>query len=91
MAKIRGEVDTTPDQEATLNEIFLPEVNAQRATQDPPLEPLADMDAYASWLLGEAMPDWVGKSKKKDALDIAELYEVADDATQNAVDDILRP
>ena len=31
MAKIRGEVDTTPEQERMLNKTFLPAMNAERA------------------------------------------------------------
>jgi len=91
MAKIRGEVDTTPEQEQVLNETFLPTINEDRAAQEPPLPPLADMDEYASWLLGVAMPDWVDKSKKKEAGEVAEAYEDADPVTQAEVDAILFP
>ena len=49
------------------------------------------MDEYADWLLAQAMPDWVDKSKKKDAGDVAEAYEVADPVTQAEVDAILFP
>ena len=91
MAKIKGEVDTTPEQEAYLNAIYLPEINAERAAQFPPLDPLADMDEYASWLLGVSMPDWVNKSKKKDAVDVGTLYNDADAVAKKAVNDILRP
>ena len=87
MAKIRGEVDTTPEQERTLNEIFLPEINAGRAAQDLP--PLADMDEYASWLLGVAMPDWVGKSNEKKAKDTGDKYKDADPAVQAEIDALL--
>ena len=91
MAKIRGEVDTTPDQERMLNKTFLPAVNEERAAQEPPLEPLADMDEYASWLLGHAMPDWVEKSKDKDSKEVGDAYEEADLVTQAEVEAILFP
>ena len=87
MAKIKGEVDTTPEQEATLNAIFLPEINAARAAQD--LAPLATMDDYASWLLGAAMPDWVGKSNEKKAKDTGDKYAEADPAIQAQIDALL--
>ena len=89
MAKIKGEVDTTPKQEATLNETFLPEINAARAAQSPPLAPLATMDEYADWLLGVAMPDWVGKSNEKKAKDTGDKYKDADPAVQAEIDALL--
>ena len=87
MAKIKGEVDTTPKQEATLNAIFLPEINAARAAQGLP--PLATMDEYADWLLGAAMPDWVGKSNEKKAKDTGDKYKDADPAVQAEIDALL--
>ena len=87
MAKIKGSVDTTPEQEATLNETFLPEINAARAAQD--LAPLATMDEYADWLLGAAMPDWVGKSNEKKAKDTGDKYAEADPAIQAQIDALL--
>ena len=89
MAQIKGSVDTTPEQEATLNETFLPEINAGRAAQSLP--PLADMDEYASWLLGQAMPDWVGKSNEKKAKDTGDKYKDADPAVQAEIDALLNP
>ena len=87
MAKIKGEFDTTPEQEDLLNAIFLPDVNADRVADG--LEPLADMDAYASWLLSIAVPDWAAKSKDKKIDDVAEKYESADAAVQAQIDALL--
>ena len=87
MAKIKGEFDTTPEQEALLNEIFLPNINAERVANGD--EPLADMDAYANWLLSVAVPDWAAKSKEKKVDDVADKYDAADPTVQAQVDALL--
>ena len=89
MAKIKGEVKVTPEDEASLNELFLPEINAERAENDE--EPLANMDAYADWLLAEAVPDWAQGARDKKSRDVGDLYDEADDETQKAIDDLLEP
>lgn len=87
MAKIRGEVDVTPEDELLLNSSFLPTINAERLSQHLPL--FTTMDDYASFVLASSMSSYVDGEKRKKKQTIAERYATAPANIQSQVDALL--
>lgn len=87
MAKIKGEIDVTPEAERTFNELVLPDINAEREAQDE--APFANADDYASFVLSKAFESYVEQGKDKKKEDVADKYDAADPSVQAQVDALL--
>lgn len=87
MAQIKGAVTVTPQEESLLNATFLVKVNAERKASG--LSTFANMDAYADFILANALASYVSGVKEKKAKDVGDKYDAASPAVQAQVDALL--